>query len=71
MQHIVVKMHLTIRQGADRDTILADVGDQHDIVEKLRIARGAIFRLADKLCQLAEIAGRIDQLLLRQLLVSE
>src|SRR5262245_45744984 len=63
--------HLPVGQGADRLTVLADVGDQHASGQQARIALGEIFRRPGQFAELAEIAGRADQVFLRQLLAGK
>src|SRR5262249_52545104 len=63
--------YFAVGQGADRLAVLADVGDHHDAGQQLRIALGKVFRWPRQLAELAEIAGRADQVLLRQLLAGK
>ena len=57
MQHVVMKHHLAIRQGADRLTVLADVRNHHDVGQEARIALWEELGRPGKLAELAEIAG--------------
>jgi hypothetical protein len=71
MDHVVVEHHLAVGQGADRLAVLADVRDQHDAGQDLRIAFREEFWWPARHALFAEIAGDADQILLRQLLLRE
>src|SRR5258707_7810196 len=67
----MMENHLPVREGADRFTVLADVGDQHDARQQARIALGKILRRPGQFTQLAKIPGHADQVFLRQVLAGK
>ena len=58
--------HLTIRQRADGFTILANIGDEHDVGQDLIEARREIFRRATHMADRTEISCHAQQVFLQK-----